>query len=275
MNVIFLGRDACMTAAHSDASGILVDRRFLVDCGYFVADRLITLGIQPQEIETVLFSHMHHDHYFGLPQLLFWYLQTGKPLERLNLYGPERDLLRVVDLSKAYLQAGEGRGFYENCGHPTLHPLPAKSSFELPEQMTAVSDSLPAVEISSAAGYKVTTCASYHPVDGLCYRIADREGKVLSLTGDTFWREDIPETLADCDLLVHETALAAGTADLANPPACLHSNIDIAVRTAREARAKRLFVVHFPESKKVEVQRRATELGFEAVYPELLYEYEV
>ena len=200
MKIVFLGRDACMTAAHSDASGILIDRRILVDCGYFVADRLLTLGIQPQAIETLLFTHMHHDHYFGLPQILFWYLQSGKPLERLNIYGPEHDLARVVELSFEFLQAGKGRAFYEDCGRPTLHPLSKKSGFALKFDRQNDASQRGQMNTSDDADfvYKVTTCASYHPVDGLCYRIADSAGKVLSLTGDTFWRDDIPDALADC-----------------------------------------------------------------------------
>ena len=256
MNITFLGADACMTAADNDSSGMLIDRKYLVDTGYFLVGSLKRLGIEPQQIERLFFTHMHHDHYMALPQLLFWYLQTGKPLETLHIYGPKRDLRRVVGLSMAFLQAGSGQPFYCDCGFPTLHELEAGDSAEFDEM-------------------KLETCASYHPVDGLCYRFEEK-GRVLSITGDTFYCSRIPAALHDCDLLVHETALAAQDADINNPPTCLHSNIDIALHTAREARAKRLFVVHFNQSKAGAVIDKAARLdALEVIYPERFVTYEV
>ena len=164
----------------------------------------------------------------------------------------------VVDLAMAFLQAGADKPFYNNCTYPSVHELEPGDMIELPD-------------------IEIDTGASLHPVDCICYRLEEREtGKVLGITGDTFYRENIPQTLHDCDILVHETALADGHSDINNPPSCLHSSIDIALITARESRAKRLFVIHFAESKAENVKKSAAELSdIEVVYPERFVPYEV
>ncbi|MCI8388529.1 MAG: ribonuclease Z [Clostridiales bacterium] len=258
MNITFLGSDACMTAANNDSSGILINRRYLMDTGYFLIRNLKKLGIEPDEIEHIFFTHMHHDHYMALPQLLFWYLQKGKPLDKLHIYGPKQDLRRVVDLSMAFLQAGDKYEFYNDCTYPTLHELDAGDSFELDD-------------------LKLETCASFHPVTGLCWRIEEKStGKVLSITGDTFYKPHIPKALHDCDLLVHETALADSIHEPNDPPTCLHSGINISLLTAKEANAKRLFVIHFAESRaKAVIERAAKMSDIEVVYPEPLRQYKI
>lgn len=70
MKMMFLGTDACLSAAGNDASGILIDRKYLVDTGYYVVDRLLSSGTEPTSIKHLFFTHMHHDHYLGLPQFL-------------------------------------------------------------------------------------------------------------------------------------------------------------------------------------------------------------
>ena len=258
MNVIFLASDGWNPAVGNDASGILINGIYLVDTGYFLADNLKRAGFEPQNIEHLFFTHLHHDHYMALPQLLYWYLQTGKELSRLHIYGPRKDVRRVVDLAIAFLQAGADKPFYNNCSYPSVHELEPGDMIELPD-----------VEID--------TGSSLHPVDCICYRFEERKThKVLGITGDTFYRENIPQTLHDCDILVHETALADSRSDINDPPVCLHSSIDISLLTARESRAKRLFVIHFAKSKAQSVLSSAAELsGIEVVYPELFVPYEV
>ncbi|MBQ8509128.1 MAG: MBL fold metallo-hydrolase [Clostridia bacterium] len=258
MNITFLASDACLCAQGNDSAGMVINNELLIDTGYSVLDNLKKIGINPRDIEHIYFTHLHHDHYLGLPHLIFWYLQTNKPLDKLHIYGPKADLRRVVDLTMRFLQAGKDQPFYKNSPYPVLHELEPGDTFETPS-------------------LKAEVGASFHAIDCLCCRLTDKEsGKVLSVTGDTYYRSDIPVSLHDCDLLVHETSLADGKTDPANPPACRHSAIADAVRTATEAHAKRLFVIHFAESKAEAVIKAAAALtDIEVVYPKLFHPYEV
>lgn len=257
MKMMFLGTDACLSAAGNDASGILIDRKYLVDTGYYVVDRLLSSGTEPTSIKHLFFTHMHHDHYLGLPQFLFWYLQKGKSLSELNIYGPKEDVARVVRLATRFLQAGSDNLFFRDQGYPSVHELVPGSSVTIDDMI-------------------ISTCASRHPVDGLCYRFEDMgSGKVLGLTGDTFYDPKIREFLSGCDTLVHEAALADSETDQENPPACLHSDVGISVSCVKETGAKKLFVIHFAKNKAMAIENKAEKLGFRATYPELLREYEI
>lgn len=85
---------------------------------------------------------------------------------------------------------------------------------------------------------EISACASRHPVEGLCYRFTDRcAGKVLGLTGDTFYDPKIREFLSGCDTLVHEAALADSETDQENPPrACTRTSASRSPARRRPAR---------------------------------------
>ena len=59
----------------------------LIDCGEGTQERLRPAGIKPFKISTILITHLHGDHVFGLPGLLssFAHLQRTEPL---TLFGP-------------------------------------------------------------------------------------------------------------------------------------------------------------------------------------------
>ena len=59
----------------------------LIDCGEGTQLRLIELRIRPGRLRYIFISHLHGDHYFGLPPLLST-LNLGGRTEDLYLFGP-------------------------------------------------------------------------------------------------------------------------------------------------------------------------------------------
>jgi len=149
LNITFLGTDCWIPEADNDASGFLVNGKYLIDTGYFLQNSLTKLGIKTHEIEHLFFTHMHHDHYMALPQLIFFYLQKGRPLEELHMYGPKRDLSRVVKLAMRFLQKDADMEFYRGTGYPTLHELDGGETITFEDVI-------------------IETCPSFHAVDGIC-----------------------------------------------------------------------------------------------------------
>ncbi|MBE6612007.1 MAG: MBL fold metallo-hydrolase, partial [Ruminococcaceae bacterium] len=90
MNITFLGTDCFRPQADNDASGFLINGKYLIDTGYFLGHNLTKLGIDLLSVDRVFFTHMHHDHYLALPHLLFHWLQNGKTrsLDEMHIYGP-------------------------------------------------------------------------------------------------------------------------------------------------------------------------------------------
>ena len=58
MKVTFLASDCWNPVPGNDASGILVNGKYLFDTGYFLAENLKRCGVEPQNIEHLFFTHI-------------------------------------------------------------------------------------------------------------------------------------------------------------------------------------------------------------------------
>src|SRR5919107_164396 len=92
----FLGAAAVLPAPGEDTASFLINGTLLVDCGWHAALKMQTYGYDPTRVETLFFTHCHHDHYMGLPGLLFFrgmrQSNAGKVLSPLTIVGPPDDL---------------------------------------------------------------------------------------------------------------------------------------------------------------------------------------
>ncbi len=100
IDIFFLGTGAGKPTLERTLSGTLIrtnQSTILLDCGETTQVQLMKLGISPMRIDTVVISHLHGDHFFGLPGLL----QTMDLLQRKNpikVTGPKgvQDFLECV-----------------------------------------------------------------------------------------------------------------------------------------------------------------------------------
>jgi len=96
------------------------EKQFLLDCGEGTQIALRTERIRMMRIDHVCISHLHGDHYLGLPGLISTFNLLGRT-RPLNVYGPPR-LKEVLDL---HGEVGEGRLEYPLHFHPTSTEAPA------------------------------------------------------------------------------------------------------------------------------------------------------
>ncbi len=224
MNLRFLGTDAAVPRVGDDTASYLVDEQVLIDTGWYGATRLMSYGLTPLDLTHLVFTHLHHDHYVGLPQILFyrWMKRKDRPdAGPLTIVGPAEDLGLVVQLAKDFLQV-------ERFGHRPeleLRPLSPGDEYEI-------------------GGLRLTTCATRHPVAGLCYRFEElSSGAVTVFTGDTAFHPPIAEHARGADLLIHDaTAGPKALRDEANQHG--HSGAPDAAVIAAEAGVRRLALVH-------------------------------
>src|SRR5262245_6222152 len=73
----------------------------LVDCGPTVLQGLKRAGIDPGRIDFVCLSHLHGDHFGGLPFLFMDFLYTSHRTRPLTIYGPPETERRVRRLYAA------------------------------------------------------------------------------------------------------------------------------------------------------------------------------
>lgn len=117
-----LGSGAALPTSKRQASAQYVncnERHILIDCAEGTQQQLRKYGLKLQKIQFILISHLHGDHFFGLPGLLSTMHLLGRN-KKLSIYGPPG----LEALIKAMLAAG---------GHPlqfdlTFHTIQPRES---------------------------------------------------------------------------------------------------------------------------------------------------
>jgi ribonuclease Z len=246
--VTMLGTAAVLPGAGEDTACFLINGSVLFDTGWYAALKMQSYGYNALDVEWLIFTHCHHDHYMGLPALLFFRgmsLGWGRVRPPLKIIGPPSDLEIVVRLSQEFLQAGRFPGVWQE---PELFLLPPGETFE-------------------TESFRLDTRRSLHGVEGICGRFTDRaNGRVVAFSGDTGPNPALVELAWRADLLIHEASVGPETPDF---KAVVHSRATDAARVAVEAEVARLRLVHLgPDHRQrsLEVARQlfpATELAAE------------
>jgi ribonuclease Z len=65
----------------------LEDRSYLFDCGEGAQIRMSDFGVSPQRIHQIFISHLHGDHFFGLPGVITSQALLGRTAP-LSIFGP-------------------------------------------------------------------------------------------------------------------------------------------------------------------------------------------
>ena len=156
---------------------------FLIDCGASSLPALKRLGIVRDDIDLILITHFHGDHFAGLPFLLLdaQFTRRTRPLVIAGPQGIETRLTQVME------------ALFENSSR-------TKRRFEL---------SVVALEperTQSFGAIKVTPFPVAHGDSGgpfLAYRV-EAEGRVIAYSADTEWTETLVPTARDADLFIAE-----------------------------------------------------------------------
>jgi len=159
------------------------EHAFLVDCG---ASSLISLkraGVDPGGIEAVLISHLHGDHFGGLPFLVLDRQFSGKP-EPLTIVGPPGLESRVTGAMEI------------------LFPGLADVQREFQVDFQELSEGQ-----SSAVGpLRLTPYEVVHPCGAPPYALRiEIEGRVIAYSGDTGWTERLVGVAKGADLFICES----------------------------------------------------------------------
>jgi ribonuclease Z len=223
--VTFLGTSTAVPEPAHDTASFIINGNILVDMGWNATLRMGQFGVDPLDIEYLILTHCHHDHYLSLPALLFYRMMMGQRrdggLKPLRVIGPAADVARVVSLALGFLQAER----FQLDAQVTVLPLGPGESLEQP-------------------GFRLDTVPSIHPVQGMSYRFTDHQtGARLCFTGDTAFNPAVAELARGCPVLIHEAALGPVAGDPANNPA-LHSGALDAARIAEMAGVGQLYLVH-------------------------------
>ena len=160
------------------------NRRILFDCGGSSLIGLRRCGLDPAEIDTVVISHLHGDHFGGIPYLLLEGKYVSRRTRPLRLIGPA-DLQRRVDLLGEVLYSGTFDG-----------PL----AFEVSYSILNPQEKLPLGDGAELGCVRVRHGQS-PDVFGL--RL-DYAGRSVAYSGDSEWTDSLVELARGADLMICE-----------------------------------------------------------------------
>jgi ribonuclease BN (tRNA processing enzyme) len=156
---------------------------FLIDCGASSLPALKRQGIARDDIDLILITHFHGDHFGGLPFLLLD-AQFSRRTRPLVIAGPQGIEMRLTQVMEA---------LFENSSK-------TKQRFDL--RVVA----LRLEETSIFGAVKVAPYPVVHGESGgpfLAYRV-EAEGRVIAYSADTEWTETLVPLGRDADLFIAE-----------------------------------------------------------------------
>lgn len=216
--VIILGSsNAIPSQNHENTHMVLVgeERVALVDSVSNPILRLEQAGLDFNNLTDIIITHFHPDHVSGLPLLLMdmWLMGRQKPL---NIYGLHYTLDRVEGMM----------GFYNWSAWPNFFPV---VFYRLPaSEMTPV---------LACSDFVIHASPVHHMVPNIGLRVEfPSSGQVMAYSCDTEPCGEVLRLGMDADVLIHEA-----TGDQPG-----HSSAEQAGEIAKQARAKKLYLIHYP-----------------------------
>ncbi len=238
--------------------------QFLIDCGEGTQMQLARYKIRRSRINHIFISHLHGDHYFGLPGLITSMGLLGRDTD-LHLYGPPL-IKPILDLM---VQAADTKFGYTMYFHPieTEGILLEDEKFSIEcfrvfhriecwgfifrekkkprkiNKATITSYQLPAIYFDRLkAGENIIT-ENGQVILNEEVTVPNTPAKSYAYCGDTMYNMSVAEKVKDVTLLYHETTYLKDLQERARQR--FHSTTAQAADIALQANAQNLLIGHF------------------------------
>ena len=241
-------------------------KSFLIDCGEGAQIQLRKNKIKFNSIEDVLISHLHGDHFFGLPGLILTFNLLGRE-KPLNIYGPKGIKKIIVSLLKIGNTWTNYKLNFTELKNPKSEVIYDKNDISITtiplyhgiytngflfRKKTSVHKLM--VDKAQSYGIDKTQFAGIKlgkdgiKTDGsIIKNIKLVEPLNPDLTyaycGDTLFNEKIIKQTKGCDLLYHESTFLKKHENFAKKT--FHSTAEQAALIAKKSNVKKLILGHF------------------------------
>ena len=284
-----LGSSSALPATGRNPSAHVLNihgRFYLIDCGEGTQMQMRRFGQKIQKIEAIFISHLHGDHYFGLPGLLGTLHLLGRT-QALEIFAPE-GLKEIIDIQHKYAETflryplhvhelnTENASLCYETEKMTVHTIPLNHripccGFLFREKPVPGSLNIEAVEkyrISKEYYIAIKQGNDHRKPDGTIIPNAAlvhpaKPIRSFAYCSDTKADRRIVQHIKGVDLLFHEATFSEEHKDKAE--ATFHSTASDAAEIAREAAVKRLLIGHF--SARYENAERLVQEA-KAIFPE-------
>lgn len=282
MKVTILGNNSALPAygRYPTSQAVTIDGDvLLIDCGEATQIQMQRYGIKWRKLEHIFISHLHGDHYFGLPGLinsmgllgrnLPLHLYAAKPLESIL-----QQMIAVADTALPFefhfhpLQENESEVLVDNSkfkiiSFPVEHRIPCHG-FKVEKKSRGRKIILEKCREYAIPAYfyeRLKRGEDYEQVHGFVVKnewlTEDApQTKKYAYCADTVFTESFLPYLQDVDTLYHESTYLEAETDRATLR--FHSTAKQAATIALKANAKQLLLGHF-SSRYKELDLFATE----------------
>ena len=190
--------------------------RFLVDCGASSLIAMRRLGVQPNDIDMILVSHLHGDHFGGIPFFILDAQLISKRSRPLRIAGPPGLAKRIREAMEA------------------LFP----GSSQVRHAFAIDFEALAPGESRSLGAVRVTPYEVSHPSGAPPFALRiECGGRTVAYTGDTEWCEALIPAAREADLLIAEAYFYDKRVKFHLDLETLRAHLD-------ELRPKRLILTH-------------------------------
>ncbi len=214
--------------------------RYLVDCGASALIAMRRYGVDPNAIDAILLTHLHGDHFGGVP----FFLLDGHLLSRrdrpLTVAGPPDTRARLEVLSEALF--------------PGMTGIDYRFDFEVTEYDPGVPNRL--------AGLVFTPYPAVHTPQTNPHALRiECDGRTITYSGDGEWSDTLIPAARGADLFIAECYFF-------DKAVKLHMNYKTLSAHLDEVGAKRVILTHMAD----EMLRRADGLAEETAQDGLVVE---
>jgi len=266
--VTILGSGAAVpTLRRNPTSQYIVcnDRHILIDCGEGTQMQIRKFGIKFQRINHILISHMHGDHFFGLPGLLSTMHLMGRD-KGLTIYGPvelEKIIRMQLECGGATLDFeldfvvlnGKDAGLLFEDKMIEIHTFPLKH--RVPTNGFLIREKEKEYSLIPEAIANTGLRIEHYPMLKQGLDVTDEEGNVYpaedytfppkpsnsyAFCSDTAYWETIVEHIKGVTVLYHEATFSEKDIDRAK--ATFHSTASQAAKIAAKANVHKLLLGH-------------------------------
>ena len=239
---------------------------FLIDCGEGTQVQLRKQKIRFSRINHIFISHLHGDHFFGLPGLISTFRLLGRDKE-MHIYGPkgiQEAITLLLKLGNSWtnynlvfheLSSKQPEVIYED-SKVTVSTIPLDhrvytNGFLFKEKLVART-----LNIDAAQSYGIDKCYFQNIKNGKDIVLDDGrtilnkeltfdppKAKSYAFCSDTAYKPDIVPLIKNVDVLYHEATFLDAQKNLA--PKTKHATAKEAASIAKQAEVGELILGHY------------------------------